>query len=63
MRSLSKFLEEYGYRVLNVGYPSTLFPLEALIDHVHKKVEGFNEDQQRKIHFVEYSMGDCLLVV
>ena len=60
MRSLSKFLEEHGYRVLNVGYPSTRFPLEALIDHVHKKVEGFNEDLQRKIHFVGYSMGGLL---
>ena len=60
MRSLSKFLEEHGYRVLNVGYPSTRFPLEAMIDHVHKKMEVFNEDHQRKIHFVGYSMGGLL---
>ena len=60
MRSLSNFLEENGYRVLNVGYPSTRFPLESLIEHVHRKVEAFNQDHERKIHFVGYSMGGLL---
>ena len=60
MRSLSNFLEENGYRVLNVGYPSTRFPLESLIEHVNRKVESFNQDHERKIHFVGYSMGGLL---
>jgi len=60
MRSLSNYLKAQGYQVLNVGYPSTRFPLERLIEHVHRKVEGFNCDHQRKIHFVGYSMGGLL---
>jgi pimeloyl-ACP methyl ester carboxylesterase len=60
MRSLAKFLKSQGYRVLNVGYPSTRFPLASLIEQVHKKVEDFNQDHQRKIHFVGYSMGGLL---
>ena len=60
MRSLSKYLKAQGYLVLNVGYPSTRFPLEPLIEHVHRKVEVFNRDHQWKIHFVGYSMGGLL---
>ena len=60
MRSLSNYLKAQGYQVLNVGYPSTRFPLERLIEHVHRKVEVFNRDHQRKIHFVGYSMGGLL---
>ena len=60
MRSLSNYLKAQGYQVLNVGYPSTRFPLERLIEHVLRKVEVFNRDHQRKIHFVGYSMGGLL---
>jgi len=60
MRSLSDFLEANDYRVFNVGYPSTRYPLEALIEHVNRKVTEFNKDHQRKIHFVGYSMGGLL---
>ena len=57
MRSLAKFLEANGYRVLNVGYPSTRFPLESLVDHVNQKMDNLNQNHQGKIHFVGYSMG------
>ena len=60
MRSLAEFLEANGYKTLNVGYPSTRYPLKTLIDHVSQKVAGFNNDPQRKIHFVGYSMGGLL---
>lgn len=60
MRSLAKFLEDKGYRVFNMGYPSTHFPLESLIEHVNRRVEDFNRNHQRKIHFVGYSMGGLL---
>jgi alpha-beta hydrolase superfamily lysophospholipase len=60
MRSLVKSLQSQGYRVLNVGYPSTRFPLESLIEHVNRQVVAFNRDPHRKIHFVGYSMGGLL---
>jgi triacylglycerol esterase/lipase EstA (alpha/beta hydrolase family) len=61
MRSLAKFLESNGYPVLNVDYPSTRIPLESLIEHINKQVIEFNQDLQRKIHFVGYSMGGLLV--
>ena len=60
MRSLAEFLEASGYQVLNVGYPSTRFPLEPLIEHINQQVVAFNQDHQQKIHFVGYSMGGLL---
>jgi hypothetical protein len=60
MRSLAEFLEANGYKTLNVGYPSTRYPLEELIDHVCLKVTKFNYECRRKIHFVGYSMGGLL---
>lgn len=60
MRSLAKFLDANGYRVLNVDYPSTHLPLESLIDHINRQVVAFNLDLQRKIHFVGYSLGGLL---
>jgi len=60
MRSLARFFESKGYPVLNVGYPSTRVPLESLIDHINQQVVAFNQDPQRKIHFVGYSLGGLL---
>ena len=60
MRSLATFLKSKGYPVLNVDYPSTSAPLESLVDHINKQVESFNQNPQRKIHFVGYSLGGLL---
>ena len=60
MRSLAKFLKGRGYPILNVDYPSTSAPLESLVDHINTQVESFNQDPQRKIHFVGYSLGGLL---
>jgi len=60
MRSLAKFLRAQGYPVLNVGYPSTRIPLESLVEHINQQVAAFNQDPQRKIHFVGYSLGGLL---
>jgi triacylglycerol lipase len=60
MRSLAKFLKSQGYPILNVAYPSTRVPLESLIDHINRQVVAFNQDSQRKIHFIGYSLGGLL---
>lgn len=60
MRSLAEFLEDNGYRVFNVGYPSTRFPLDVLVEKISQKVLKFNKNQHRKIYFVGYSMGGLL---
>jgi len=60
MRRLTHFIERNGYPALNVGYPSTRLPLEALVEYIHQKVVLFNQDPSRKIHFVGYSLGGLL---
>jgi pimeloyl-ACP methyl ester carboxylesterase len=60
MRSLARFLKSQGYPVLNVDYPSTRVPLESLVEHINEQVVDFNQDLQRKIHFVGYSLGGLL---
>ncbi len=60
MGPLAKFLEAQGYAVLNVDYPSTRLPLESLIQHIQQQVAAFNQDSERKIHFVGYSLGGLL---
>jgi len=61
MRSLAKFLRSNGYPVLNVDYPSTRISLEPLVEHINQQVIDFNQDPQRKIHFVGYSLGGLMV--
>ncbi len=60
MRTFAGYLEAQGYRVLNVGYPSTRLPLESLVGHVQRTIEESEFDPQTKTHFVGYSMGGLL---
>jgi len=60
MSHVSKALRKAGFEVLNIGYPSTRLPLESLLDHIGPQVEKFNQDSDRKLHFVGYSMGGLL---
>ncbi len=60
MGSLAKFLRSHGYEVFNIDYPSTRLPLEDLISNIHEEVAGFNDDRQRKLHFVGYSLGGLM---
>ncbi|NIQ00358.1 MAG: alpha/beta fold hydrolase, partial [Nitrospinaceae bacterium] len=60
MRTLVKYFKERGYPVLNVGYPSTRLPLESLVQHIRNQVAAFNQDENRKIHFIGYSLGGLL---
>ncbi len=60
-RSLSRIesgLSERGYRVFNLDYPSTKFPIEYLAEEViHPLVERIQKEYPAKIHFVTHSMG------
>jgi triacylglycerol lipase len=61
MEKLSKFVEEQGYKVLNVDYPSTEHSLEKLVEKIQQRVTQFNRDENRKVHFVTHSMGGILV--
>lgn len=61
MGKLARFLEQNGYKVLNLGYPSTRYSLEDLVEHIHPQIKDFLATVEGNIHFVGYSMGGLLL--
>jgi triacylglycerol lipase len=64
-RSLSRIesgLSERGYRVFNLSYPSTKFPIEYLSEEVlHPLVERIRKECPAKIHFLTHSMGGIVV--
>lgn len=60
MKKLEKHFESKGYRVINVNYPSSKYPLDQLVDFVHQVIQSEYKDNA-KIHFVGYSMGNLLI--
>jgi triacylglycerol lipase len=61
MENLSEYIEGRGYKILNVDYPSTDHSLEKLVEKIRHQVTRFNQDKNRKLHFVTHSMGGILV--
>jgi triacylglycerol lipase len=54
---MEQMLDAAGYRVINLGYPSTDATVEELLDHVSKAVAKCGTD---RVNFVTHSMGGLL---
>jgi len=50
-----------GYRVVNVGYPSRRFPIEALARQVGEAIAARATASGRRVHFLTHSMGGIVL--
>lgn len=61
MTILVSRLEDAGFRVVNFGYPSTLEPMEALVDRLQAEVERCCGSEAETVHFVTHSMGGVLV--
>ncbi|MBY5359317.1 alpha/beta hydrolase [Rhizobium leguminosarum] len=62
MAKLAGFLSAHGYRVVNVGYPSTKFSIRDLIDIIRPEIDGAaKEAGDGRVHFVGYSMGGLII--
>jgi len=61
MRPLESYLKKQGCRVINLGYPSTEYPIEELADFIGEKVEQVSGVQASRLHFVTHSLGGILL--
>ena len=62
MRKLEKHLIDHGYRVINVDYPSTKYPIEYLAENVLSEVvASCDSSPETKIHFVTHSMGGIVV--
>lgn len=54
---MEELLAGAGYRVVNLGYPSTEGTVEELLDHVTASVAACGDD---RVNFVTHSMGGIL---
>ena len=62
MRAMERELTKAGYKVYNVDYPSTKFPIEQLGEiFVGKAVADCERDGLKKINFATFSMGGIVL--
>ncbi|NJD10408.1 MAG: alpha/beta hydrolase [Gemmatimonadetes bacterium] len=60
MALLGRRLGDAGYRVVNVGYPSTRLPMEALVDTLRARLVECCPEPER-VHFVTHSMGGIVV--
>lgn len=59
---IGRFLKKQGYDVSLLGYPSTQYTLEKLVEWLHPKLQKIiNHNSLEPIHFVCHSMGGLLL--
>jgi len=62
MKKIAIHLDNRGYKVLNIGYPSTRFRIEELSERtITPALNMILEKSLGKIHFVTHSMGGILL--
>ena len=59
MKYLENSLEKAGYRVYNLGYPSTDVPIEEAAASVRERVMGLKNAE--RINFVGHSMGNLVI--
>ena len=57
---MEEVLEQYGYRVVRPGYPSTEAPIQELVDVTLPNAVAACGDAAR-VHFVTHSMGGILV--
>lgn len=61
MAGLARFLAQQGFSVLNLGYPSTKYSIEKLVDVIRPEIEALTRSSDAKIHLVGFSMGGLLI--
>ena len=61
MAPLAQRLQAAGYAVVNLGYPSTKYPVEVLADMAIEDSLRRCPADCRRIHFVTHSMGGVLV--
>ncbi len=54
-------LEEAGFRVVNIDYPSTDYEIETLSQHLARELQACCVGGAGRIHFVTHSMGGILV--
>jgi len=60
MKSLEKHLSNYGFKVININYPSTKYPIEELVEQIAEQLKQKDIESANQIHFVTHSMGGII---
>jgi len=60
MYFLGAYLQDQGFKVLNIGYPSTKYPIEQLVKNVAEQIKKGGIESANKIHFVTHSLGGII---
>ncbi len=61
MGALERALEDEGYRVVNLGYPSREHPISVLVDTLAAELDACCAGEARPPSFVTHSLGGILL--
>ncbi len=62
MARFERTLQDEGYAVANIDYPSRKYPIESLApEAVGRGLEACRKMQAQKIHFVTHSLGGILV--
>ncbi len=62
MNKAAKLLAAYGYKIINVDYPSRSADIRALSQqYIVQALKQCETDEVKKIHFLTHSMGGILL--
>jgi pimeloyl-ACP methyl ester carboxylesterase len=61
MQPMGNVLEDAGFQVENIGYPSTDHPFDALVDIVAAKLKACCLKNDTRVNFVTHSMGGIIL--
>jgi pimeloyl-ACP methyl ester carboxylesterase len=62
MKRIEWALLNRGYRVVNIGYPSTRFPVEMIArSHLAPALRELEIPPDRRVHFVTHSLGAIVL--
>lgn len=62
MNKAGKLLAAYGYKIINVNYPSRKRAIESLaLEYIAQALAECDSEQIEKIHFLTHSMGGILI--
>lgn len=63
MKKISAALHKENYNILQISYPSTLYPLDELIKMVLEEIGKYISinDKKIKVHFVGHSLGGLII--
>lgn len=62
MEKAGELIREYGYKVINVDYPSREYEIQSLaIDNIDRAIEKCDSNRIQKTHFLTHSLGGILI--